>query len=401
MSKKNPLQLVYWVRHIAQRHALTVGLVAIAFCIGFMARGGTPADAQDGDFALIKQVQGLLAQHFVRELPDSRQMEYAAIRGYLSTLNDPYTFFNDPPVTSSESDALAGRYGGIGVVIERNEAGFIVLYPYPDSPATRAGVLDGDLLIAVNGAPIDPAERLDVIRQMTRGEIKEGAGVQITVRQPSATENRTYDILFDEIRVPSILWRVLEEDPAIGYIKISSFTALTPEEFSQSIIELRTRNVQALVLDLRDNPGGLLQESKLIAGEFLDGGNLLIEESRANGRIEFPDEPGGLATDLPLVVLTNQGTASAAEVVAGALKDNQRALVIGQRTLGKGSVQFIFRLDDGSSVHITSSIWYTSVGTPIDGVGLVPDIEMIPDVNNRDVELGEAIRQLQAQMASS
>lgn len=387
------------------RGIVIVVLVSGGFLAGFVVRGHEPATAQesgDSEFKILDQVDQLVRDNFVRELPPDNTLEYAAIRGYLASLNDNYTFFNDPPVASSESDALAGRYGGIGVDVVRNEAGMIVLYPYPDSPAARAGVLEGDILLAVNDQPLDPNERLDVVRQMTRGEItEEGVGVRITVQQPNTTETRTYDIPFEEIIIPSIAWRVLAEAPELGYIQIKSFTSLTPEEVQNAIADLRTKNITGLILDLRFNSGGLLQESIDVAGEFLNGGTIVIEQSRTTGEMVHEDTPGGVATDLPTIVLVNGGTASAAEVVAGALQDNGRAIIIGQRTFGKGSVQFIFGLEDGSSVHITASLWLTPSRTPLDGVGLMPNIEMIPDQNGRDVELGEAIRQLRQMLANS
>lgn len=406
ISKNHLSRWTVW-RFIA-KNGLMIFLVGMAFGGGFIMRDVTQAPPQASaqtdapmNFELLQQVHMLVSQNYVRELPDQTALEYSAIRGYLSTLNDPYTFFNDPPVTSSESDALAGRYGGIGVIVNRNEAGLIELFPYPDSPAARAGILDGDILVAINDVPIDINERLDVIRQMTRGEIKDGAGVRITVRRPDSEEKRTYDILFEEIRVPSVIWRVLQEDASIGYVQITNFTALTPEEFQQAMANLNAANVTALILDLRNNPGGLLKESIDIADEFLNSGTILIEESRASGRVLSEATAGGTATDLPVVVLTNRGTASAAEVVAGAIQANQRGILIGQRTLGKGSVQFIFRLNDGSSIHITASLWLTPTEAPLDGIGLVPNIEMIPDENNRDVELGEAIRQVQGMRTDS
>lgn len=382
------------MRQIVRATGLVL-LLGAAFAAGFVFRGRDAA-AQGREFLLLQQVQGLLEEHYVQEMPAPSEMEYAAIRGYLGALNDPYTFFIDPPVAQSESDVLAGRYGGIGVEIKRNEAGFIELYPYPDSPAERAGVRSGDVLLDINDGGLNPGDRLDVIAQNLRGEIVEGeeTGVTITVLHPDDTEPRTYFILFEEIRVPSVSWRVLMEDETIGYIQLRNFSALTPEEFREAVTQLKSSGVEAIILDLRDNFGGLLQESIWITDEFIDDGVILIEETRDGERITSAEE-GGVITEVPVYVLANQYTASAAEVVVGALKDNDRAVVVGQKTLGKGSVQYIFALADGSSVHITTAIWLTADREPINGVGIEPDIPMIPDENGRDVELAEAIRRLQ------
>jgi carboxyl-terminal processing protease len=194
---------------------------------------------------------------------------------------------------------------------------------------------------------------------------------------------------------------MLDEELPLGYVHILRFTSLTPDELREAIASLQAEGMQGLVLDLRDNSGGLLQESIDIAGEFLDGEVIFREKTRAEGEVVTEDDLGGVLTELPMVVITNNRTGSAAEIVAGALKDNDRALVIGQQTLGKGSVQFIFPLEDGSSIHITTAVWFTPNNDPIDNVGLVPDIAMIPDENGRDVELGEAIRQLQTAIVTN
>ncbi len=383
---------------VAWRLGLAVVLIAVGFTGGVFIGRSDSATAQDGtEFPLLNETIGYIEDFFVKDKPTDKALEYAVVRAYLQGLNDPYTFFIEPAVAASESDALAGRYGGIGVDIQRNEQGEFVLYPFADSPATRAGILEGDILLAINDSPVDLTSSMDIIRQATRGEIVEGAGVKLKVRNQNATEEREYFILFEEILVPSVTWRTLFEAPEIGYIKILSFTSRTPEEFKQAVAELRDQNIQALVLDLRGNSGGLLQESLTIAGEFLDGGILSIER-RVEGENTVTDENGGVMTDLPLVVLVNNQSASASEIVAGAIQDNDRGILIGQVTYGKGSIQRIFPLSDSSSIHVSTALWLTPDGKTLDGQGLTPNITMIPDENGRDVELGEAVRTLRQQL---
>jgi carboxyl-terminal processing protease len=238
-------------------------------------------------------------------------------------------------------------------------------------------------------------ERLDVVDQLLRGEVGEGRGVTITIR-PFGTDNTVeYFIEFAVVQVPSVIWRLLAEEPAFGYVQVLRFTARTPDELRTALAALNEAGAVALVLDLRSNSGGLLQESVEVASEFLDGGVVFYEKSREGEKESLASE-GGLALSQPLVVLVDHGTASASELVAGAIRDRGRGILIGQQTYGKGSVQFIFRLSDNSSIHITSAEWYTPSRTALDGNGLEPDITMIPAEDGRDVELGEAIRYLRS-----
>jgi len=346
-------------------------------------------------YPLLDEVQGLLDHVFLREQPAYNTRQYAAIRGMLTTLNEPNTFFIDPPVAQSESDALAGTYGGIGVLLRRNEAGEFVLTPFPDSPAAIAGIIDGAVLLEVNGTRLELDTHPDAVDQMLRGEVDDDNGVNLVIRQIDTEQNLFVE--FAVINVPSVIWRISELDSRIGYIQILKFTARTPNELDTALRDLIELNIESLVLDLRNNGGGLLEEAVSVASQFLDGGTVIFEVSRDSERV-LEGEPGGLAIDLPLVVLVNGKTASASELVAGAIRDRDRGILIGQNTFGKGTVQQIFPLSDGSSIHITSAEWFTPLRVPLAGVGLQPDIAMIPDENGRDVELGEAIRVLQRQL---
>ncbi len=383
---------------------IIVGLGAGAiFVAGFLFRGiisapspvtaaGQVVESTNG-FALLDEVQSLVDSHYLREQPDARQREYAAIRGLLGSLNDRYTFFIDPPVAQSESDALAGTYGGIGVQIRRAEDGKLVMYPFADSPAEQVGIRDGDVIVEINGQTVDISMSQDSIDQLLRGEVKEGNGVELTYIEAETQNPQTIFVPFGVINIPSVVWRTLDENPSIGYVQILMFTSRTPEEIQTALADLNNSNIRAYVLDLRNNSGGLLQEAVDVAAQFLQPGVVVYERTHTNER-SLDSDVTGMASDLPLVVLVNQGTASAAELVAGAIQDRGRGQLIGQVTYGKGSVQQIFRLSDDSSLHITAAEWLTPSRHQLDGVGLEPDIVMIPDVNGRDVELGEAIRQL-------
>lgn len=379
--------------------------IAVIFSAGFLFRDlinpvlvrasvSVASVPPEDSYPLLDEVQALLDEHYLREQPESSARQYAAIRGVLGALQDRYTIFVEPPVAQSESDVLAGAYGGVGVLLRRSELGEFILSPFPDSPASKAGIEDGDILRKVNGTPIEITQQQDALDQMLRGEVKDDNGVELTVYKHTQEEELTVFVPFGLINVPSVLWRVLTEDESLGYVQILNFTNRTPTELATALDELSAAEIKGLVLDLRNNRGGLLQESIEVADEFLNAGVVVFDRD-AHSEKSYDAIEGGRAVDIPLVVLINQNTASAAELVAGAIQDYQRGILIGQTTYGKGTVQQLFRLSDLSSVHITSAEFLTPNRNAIDGKGLQPNISMIPDENGRDVEMGEAIRYLQ------
>lgn len=375
---------------------------ALAFGSGYLVSSFTlpmSSDASNNlsteyDYKLLNEVQRLVEGVYLRELPEPSVMEYSAIRGMLEKLGDPTTFFIEPPVAQSEAHALAGTYGGIGVQVKRIESGEFAIYPYNDSPAYEAGFRDDDILVAVNDANVDLSLTVDVIDQMLRGEVIDDNGVTVRIRRDNDEIVEAY-VQFDVINIPSVISRVVNDDNRIGYIQIIRFTNRTPDELATELSTLVEQGIMALIIDLRNNGGGLLIESIEVADEFLDSGTIVIEQSR-DSREVYTANAGGSLTDIPLAILVNKNTASASELVAGALRDNGRGILIGQVTYGKGTVQQIFPLSDGSSVHITSAEWLTPNEQTIASQGLVPDIVMIPDENGREIEYGEANRYLKS-----
>jgi carboxyl-terminal processing protease len=389
------------IRSVAMGVVIGVGL-AVVFAAGFLLRDVLPLArfgvASGSEYPRLAEVEQLVDAYYLREMPSETEQEYAVIRGFLAGLGDRNTIFNPPLEARLESDALAGVYGGIGAAVQKTTIGAFRLSPYPDSPAISAGLLDGDLILEINGVPVDQSRRASEIEVQLRGEVKDDSGVTLTVERDGQPQESIF-IAFDIIQVPSVLSRVLDEDSRIGYVRITTFTGRTPEEFREAVTALTDAGIQALVLDLRDNGGGLLNEALDIAGEFLDGGLLMLERTRS-GEKPFEDEAGGVALNLPTVLLVNGGTASASEIVAGSLQDTGRATMIGQKTYGKGTVQQVLELSDKSSVHITSSEWLTPNGRTIDSVGLEPEIPMIAAADGTDVELAEALRVLDRAIAA-
>ncbi len=334
----------------------------------------------------------IVEQNFYGELPPPRQRTYGAIRGVLALLNDPYTIFLEPQPGEIERDRLAGAYGGIGVDLWRDAEGQVVLSPYPGSPAEQAGVRKGDVLLAVDGSSVI-TESLDGIHVRLRGEV--GTTVTLTLSRPP-TPPFDLQVTRAEIQVPSVSYRVLDQDPTIGYLHITGFTDRTPEEATRALEELLAAGISRLVLDLRDNGGGLIQPAVQVADLFLDGGVVLYEAHRGGEEQTFTAQPDGLAARLPLVVLVNGSTASAAEIVAGAIQARGRGVLIGEQTFGKGSVQLIYTLSDGSVLHVTTAVWLLPNRQPVGVEGLAPDIPTPPADGLQDPPLDRGVQYFQS-----
>ncbi|HDQ73382.1 MAG TPA: S41 family peptidase [Chloroflexi bacterium] len=338
--------------------------------------------------------------YFYGDLPTRQERTYGAIRGALALLGDPYTTFVEPQPRELERDRMRGYFGGIGVAIQKDDDGQVLLSPYPDSPAERAGVLEGDVLLAVDDHMVTDTTSLDTVKAWIRGEV--GTMLRITISRPP-TPPFDLSIEREEIQTPSVVWRPLEQDPSIAYIQIARFTERTGDEVIAALEELlRENHCKAVLLDLRDNSGGLIPTAVTTVSQFLGEGDVMIESSRKGPERVVLVESGGQAITLPLAVLVNGGTASAAEIVAGALQAHQRAPLIGETTFGKGSVQLIYDLSDGSSLHITSAIWLTPDRRPLEGQGLTPDI-LVSRRNGaqnetEDAQMERAITYLQTEM---
>jgi carboxyl-terminal processing protease len=349
-----------------------------------------PASA--GKYPLLDEIHGLLATHYIGSLPDNKTLEYGAAHGLVAAVGDPYTVFVEPPAHQLETQSLAGQYGGIGVVLSRSPAGDTLLSPYAGSPAATAGVLEGDILVAVNDAPLQSGITADQLTELLRGPI--GSTVRITVKHKSgATE--TVSITRAAIDIPSVTFKMVDAHPDVGLVAISRFSDRTPTELGNALAQLRTQGAQRFVLDLRDNGGGILESAVGVAGYFLDGG-VVMYESQSNGpekTYSALSVPGG-ANKAPLAVLVNHNTASAAEIVAGALLDRGRAPLIGQQTYGKGSVQLVYDLSDGSSLHVTAYRWYTPGHRMLDKTGLPPTDAVDPGTAGTDPELDSALHYL-------
>jgi carboxyl-terminal processing protease len=353
-----------------------------------------------GPFGVFWEAWDKVERYFYGELPSPAERTYGAIHTTLALLNDPYTVFVEPQPRELERDRMRGAFGGVGVTLYYNAEGQIVLSPYPDSPAERAGIREGDILLSVDGEAITSETSIDDVRAWLHGEV--GTSVTLTISRPMPGNNTPtppleITIIRDEILVPSVTWRVLDQTPRIGYVRIESFTERTEDEIVSALQELQEQEATGLVLDLRDNAGGLIDPSVATASQFLREGIVLIEQYRDDQERTFSVQDGGIAVDIPLAVLVNSGTASASEIVAGALQDHNRAPLIGEPTFGKGSVQLIYDLSDGSSLHVTAAIWLTPNQHRLEGQGLTPDIYVTRGDGPQDEQLNRAVGYLQNQ----
>ncbi|RMF33185.1 MAG: S41 family peptidase, partial [Chloroflexi bacterium] len=314
----------------------------------------------------------ILQKDFYGELPDEREMTYAAIRGMLETLNDPYTSFLEPEIAAIEREDASGTFEGIGAMVRMNEQGFLeIVWPFEGQPADKAGLRPGDVIIAVDGQSIEGYSIYEAIT-LIRGP--EGTDVVLTVQREGVEE--PFDVVVTRARIDIPLVRSTMLEGGIAYVSLFDFSSQAKEQLEETLRDLLAQNPKGLIFDLRGNPGGFLQEAVDVADLFLDEGVVLIERDAHGGENVYRSGPKGIAQEIPLVVLVNGGSASAAEIVAGAIQDRGRGILIGQRTFGKGSVQLPRTLSDGSELRVTIARWFTPNDRAIHGQGLTPDIEV-------------------------
>jgi carboxyl-terminal processing protease len=356
-------------------------LVAIIAGASFLAGFGVnqlispaqirPRAGEPEQFELFWEAWQIIEQEFFGELPDPEEFTYGSIRGALRTLDDPATILVEPMPSEDQMIDLRGAYEGIGALVAVNdEDQVIIVSPFDGSPAMRAGIKSGDIVlkvddVAVTGMPLGEAVRL------IRGP--KGSTVRLTIMREEEAEPLVIEVIRDEVELATVGEMVLEDD--IGYVRIALFSERTSQELKETLQELREENLSGLILDLRNNPGGVFPSAAIeVASQFL-GEGIIVYQQFSDGREQVHRaQRGGLATDIPLAVLVNQGTASNSEVVAGAIQDHDRGILIGEQTFGKGSVQRVHELSDGSGLHVTMALLFTPDRQPIHEEGLTPDI---------------------------
>ncbi|MCH7786326.1 MAG: S41 family peptidase [Chloroflexi bacterium] len=348
----------------------------------------------------------LVREHVDRDKLDPAEATAEAIRGIVRTLNDPHTHYVAPEAFDIQNQDLQGEFEGIGASVSmRLDGKLVVVAPIEGSPAKAAGIKPGDIILEVDGESI---EGLSLLAAVSKIRGPRGSTVRLLVRHLGAIDPVIVQIIRGIIPLESVLLRSAPGD-RIAHIRLTEFFADTADDLSKMLSEVLADGAEGLIIDVRDNPGGLLSSvidvtNLFLDAEDLDDGALILYEIDANRRrTNFKVDKGGIATDIPMVILANEFSASASEILAGALQDHERATIVGATTFGKGSVNILRRLSNGGGLVITFARWYTPTGRLIQDNGLEPDVEVV----SRDrqtaetLQLEKAIEVLEAKLDSA
>jgi carboxyl-terminal processing protease len=351
-------------------------LIICSFIAGYI--GHDLLKSSNTDFPVLSQAYQLIINHGYNPIPTAPAIEYGMIRGMIQAYGDPYTNFYEPAQFELETNSLQGKYGGIGIDLGKDAQGNYIMYPYSNSPAINAGIVDGDMLISVDQLQITRETPQDSILAAISGPV--GQNVNLIIAHSPNFVPEEISIKREEITLPSVSWHLESEAPHIGLIKVNIIAETTVTEINQAISDLNSHGATQYILDLRDNYGGLLDAGIEIARLFIDHGIIIQEQYRGQGVETFNALESGPYVGIPLVILVNHNTASAAEIIAGSLQERQRVILIGTSTYGKDTIQLVYELQDGSSMHITAAHWWIpGLRTPLAENGLQPDIEIQPD----------------------
>ncbi len=319
---------------------------------------------------LIRKVLELIKSDYVEENIDEQKLIYGAIEGMLKKLDDPYTRFMEPKNFADMQTETQGEFGGLGIVISVKDRMLTVISPIDDTPAARAGIMAGDMIIKIDGKDVIDIALHDAVN-LLRGPV--GTKVTVTIMREGSKETKDYELERQIIKVPSIKYWTIGHD--IGYIRLTQFIQTSSEDLEKALINLEKNGVKSIILDLRNNPGGLLTAAVEVGRKFIAKGDIVSIKGRDGEKNTYSSFYKYHPT-LPLIVLINEGSASASEIVAGAIKDNKRGLLLGKKSFGKGSVQTVISLNDGSAMALTTALYYTPSGVNIHKTGIKPDIEV-------------------------
>jgi len=400
--------------------ATLIGVMLVA--LGFLGRlatepdGGTsnvstnlladagseaPAASSEADFLILDEILRVLEQDFVdADRVDAEYLHSAAINGLFDALGDPHSTYIDPTTYQLSRDDFSGAFQGIGATVEKPEGSdfVVIVRPLPETPAEAAGIRSGDQILEVDG---ESAEGWTVDEAVLRIRGPQGTSVELRIRHSDGTEE-LISIVRDEIQVASVSTTAItdadgNEVTDIGYVYISQFTRRSPDELRQIVEDFEAAGVTGIILDVRLNPGGLLLETTQVADMFLDEGTIVVQVDR-DGDEQVASASPGQVTELPIVILQDEFSASGSELLAAALQENDRAIVIGTNSFGKGTVNHVRELSNGGAVYVSIARWLTPDRNQIEGRGVIPDIEVAFTAEDiaaeRDIQAIRAIEYL-------
>jgi carboxyl-terminal processing protease len=348
--------------------ALVLIVLSLVLGGGALQRVGAVAESQYEDLRLFTDVLALIQRNYV-ERPQNKELVYGAVKGMLETL-DPHSSFMTPETYREMQVETRGEFSGLGIEITSRDDRIVVVTPIEDTPAFKAGVQAGDQIVRIDGKSTKGMGLPDAVKLM-RGP--RGSSVKITVAREGVAEPIDFTITRATIAVKSVKAKTLE--PGYAYIRLTQFQERSADDLAAALERFEKEGLKGLVLDMRNNPGGLLDQAVKIADYWIDSGLIVYTDGRIeNQRMEFRATPDRVKRDYNMVVLVNEGSASASEIVAGALQDTGRAIVVGTQTFGKGSVQTIIPLSDGSALRLTTARYFTPKGRSIQAKGITPDI---------------------------
>jgi carboxyl-terminal processing protease len=348
-----------------------------------------PSGENEEAFAPFWEVVDLVQNSYYNQPVDTDLLVEGAINGLLETLDDPHTLYLSPEAEEAERSGFEGEIQGIGVEVSEEDGNIVVMSPIDGSPAAEAGLLPGDILREADGQTLTGLTVMEAA-QIVRGP--RGSEVTLLIER----DGETFEVVVerDVIKIASVRGEILEDN--LAYVRLSRFGLQSDEEMREVLTELMAQEPAGLILDLRRNPGGGLDTVVEIADEFLDEGVVLVQEFGAGAEREFDSDTGGLAEEIPMVVLIDEGSASASEVLAGAIRDRGRGVLIGDTSFGKGTVQTWQQLSNGGGLRLTIARWLTPAATWVNEDGLRPDYLILlpdfdPDQEFEDTQLQAAI----------
>ncbi|WP_340690761.1 S41 family peptidase [Hydrogenobacter thermophilus] len=373
-----------------------LGILILTFGLGFVlgTAGGFPKNSGGEDdyryFRLFTDVFKVVKENYVENV-STKDLIYGALNGMMKSL-DPFSAFFTPEQYREFKEETEGEFGGVGIEISMEKGRPIVVSPIEGTPAYKAGIRPGDIILEINGEDTSNMMLMDVVQKI-RG--KPGTKVNLTIMRKGLDKPLRFELERSLIKIESVRWTKFED---VGYIRLSQFNDGAGAQMEKAIKSLLSEDVKGLVLDLRNDPGGLLTEAVNVAELFIPEGKLIVYTKSRDGEINkyFSRRKPIVPEDIPLVVLINKGSASASEIVTGALQDYKRAIIVGERSYGKASVQNIMPLEDGSAIKLTIAYYYTPLGRLIHKKGITPDVQVSMD-EKQEEQLQEAIRQKRMQ----